>query len=416
MIWDPDSLAPPPEDQLEQIEASIQLHSKDFRVQENYRFAHLWDRNRGLPGWRKVPARRWIQAHVKILHKDNERGMVYLVPNFGQRRLEAGRLWMIRHGMPVRIIILKPRRIGFSTYVEGLAFEHCVRGENKHAQVIAHRKDISRKVLAMMKGMVRHLQRLDGTKWDLAIDGSRHEIRIGEPIHSTIDTDSAEVEEPGHGDTSTFLHLTETSRWKDAERKAKGLLSTVAKYPGTEIYNESTANGDTGWYRNLFWAAWNAQNDGYVHESGNVAIFVAWWEHHEYRWSQQQGRGEYLPGYLPQDLMERIRDTLTPDEEALIERFGLDFDQLWWRRQTCAQDLGGDWDEFMEQYPADPDEAFKASGRPFFNLDRIRLLSRALPDPVMTGTLIDMDNTQPIIPIRPSDRSNRLVQRSPRKL
>lgn len=415
MIWNPDTLTMPPEQQLEAIEGRIQSYSKDFRVQETHRFSSQWDRVEGFPGWKKVPARRWIQAHVKVLHKDNRQGIVFLAPNTGQRRLEAARLWMIRHDYPVRIVILKPRRIGFSTYVEALAFEHCVRGREKHAQVIAHRKDISRKVLSMMKRMVKHLCRLDGTPWQLDVAGSRHEIRFGDPINSTIDTDSAEVEEPGHGDTSTFLHLTETSRWKDAERKAKGLLSTVAKYPGTEIYNESTANGDVGWYRNLFWDAWNAQQDGHLDESGNIAVFVAWWEHEEYRWSQTSGQGKFLPGYLPDDMLEQLRDTLTDDETELIERHGVDFDQLWWRRQTCKQDLGGIWDEFMEQYPASPEEAFQISGRPYFDIERLRALERSLPKPIMRGTLVDLDNTQPFVPMRPEPNKNPLVDRATRR-
>ena len=78
-------------------------------------------------------------------------------------------------------------------------------------------------------------------------------------------------------------------------------------------------------------------------------VFFAWWEMPEYR----------RP--VPADFQ------LTPEEAELKEAYGLDDEQIAWRRWCIRNNCGGDLDLFHQEYPAGPDEAFIASGRCVFN-------------------------------------------------
>ena len=57
----------------------------------------------------------------------------------------------------------------------------------------------------------------------------------------------------------------------------------------------------------------------------------------------------------------------TPEELKVKKQFALDDEQLYWRRWCIKNNCGGDMDLFHQEYPASPDEAFIASGKPYFD-------------------------------------------------
>ena len=60
----------------------------------------------------------------------------------------------------------------------------------------------------------------------------------------------------------------------------------------------------------------------------------------------------------------------TPEEEELVvKEYGLDDEQLMFRRRKIAQN---GIDLFMQEYPATPDEAFLTTGRPVFNPEQLQ--------------------------------------------
>jgi hypothetical protein len=124
------------------------------------------------------------------------------------------------------------------------------------------------------------------------------------------------------------------------------------KSAGTEVYVESTANGMTGIFADMWRGAVSGVN-------GFIAVFVPWFWQDEYR----------LP--VP-DGFER-----TPEEEKLVELHGLDDQQLSWRRIEIA---GSGIDLFHQEYPCTAEEAFLNSGRPVFDQAQLSDLLRSAPD------------------------------------
>ena len=67
----------------------------------------------------------------------------------------------------------------------------------------------------------------------------------------------------------------------------------------------------------------------------------------------------------------------TPDEEDLIEKYGLDNEQLMFRRRKVAQNGIDLWNQ---EYPAEPEQAFLTTGRPVFNPEQLQqCLERTRP-------------------------------------
>lgn len=321
-------------------------------------------------------ARRWIEHFCRIQDKAGE--IVPITLNAAQRKFMSAVMRRWRNGDPARVVILKPRQTGFSTIVELLIFYLVVTSTYKRGEVIAHKRAISSKVLNMFRRALKFIP------YELATNHrTRYEVVFDEPLNCAVDVDSAESDEPGHGDTLQYLHLTEVSRWKDARRKAKGVMQTVPGLPGTLIVWESTANGAEGYFYELYFEAVDKENPS----NRMDAVFVAWYEHEEYR---SPDLNEEQRAYLIK--------TLTEDEDHLLKctyfvrKEGwkhVTLEQISWRRDAILNKCGGNLDDFQEQYPSTDMEAFLASGRPVFSPEKLIERDQQTRDPIWRGDLFD---------------------------
>jgi hypothetical protein len=143
----------------------------------------------------------------------------------------------------------------------------------------------------------------------------------------------------GRSSTIQLFHGSEVAFWPHAEAHAAGVLQAVPDADGTEVILESTANG----VGNLFHEKWKDAEAG---EGDFIAIFVPWYWQDEYRKT------------VPDDF------TLTEDEQKYADAYGLDAEQMAWRRNKIAE--LNDEDLFKQEYPANAAEAFQMSGHDGF--------------------------------------------------
>ena len=134
--------------------------------------------------------------------------------------------------------------------------------------------------------------------------------------------------------------------WTHDEKILAGLFQGISQAPGTEVILESTANGAQGEFYRLWKGAVAGENE-------YLPIFLPWFITPEYRRTAPEG-------------ME-----LMIEEEDLVENYGLDHDQLYWRRLKIAE--GGKL-KFQQEYPATADEAFIVSGANVFDIERLNSL------------------------------------------
>lgn len=141
----------------------------------------------------------------------------------------------------------------------------------------------------------------------------------------------------GRSDTLTNVHASELAFWPGAIAETyTGLMQAVPATKDSMVIIESTAKGF-----NFFKEMWD---DAVAGRNDYVPFFAAWFEMDEYR---REWHGEEL----------------TEEEEALKAAFGLDNEQLMWRRWCIRNNCNNDMDLFHQEYPSTPEEAFIATGR-----------------------------------------------------
>ena len=270
--------------------------------------------------------------------------------NPAQRILQEAVEESIRKLGFVRIIILKARQQGLSTYVEGKLYHGVSQAKAKKAIVVTHKSDSTTALFNMTKRYHEHMPSILKPSTSYS---SKREL-VFDKLDSSYMVATAGGESIARGETITHAHLSELAFWKEstARDNLNGLLQSVPDVPGTEVYIESTANGVTG----PFYEMWQGAIEG---KNGYTAVFIPWFIDPEYTRKPPKGF------------------TRTPEEDKvaqiIADHYGnvLTDGQLYWRRLKINQN---GLDMFHQEYPAFPEEAFLTTGRPVF--DPVQLTER----------------------------------------
>lgn len=298
----------------------------------------------------------FIELFLKIRTKDGS--VISFLLNEPQRRLYQVIREQWQKGKPVRIIILKARQMGFSTLTEAIIFWMAVTAFNVECMIVAHKDEATKNLFRMSKRFYDHLpdklkpmQQSSNAQELVFAKPSRHK-GSGKGLNSRIRCATAGGDGIGRSYTLRALHLSELAFWPgDKLDTLTGLLQAVPDLPGTLIVIESTANGFEE-FKKLWDKAVAAQREG---REDFIPVFFAWHEMKEYRRTP------------PPDFQR------TEEEEALAATFGLDDEQLAWRRWCIDINCGGDINKFKQEYPSTPDEAFIATGQCVFDKQKIVL-------------------------------------------
>jgi len=298
----------------------------------------------------------YIVHFLKIRDKDGH--VIPFVLNQPQRRLYEVIKEQWDAGKPIRIIILKARQMGFSTLTEAIIFWLTATSFNVETMIVAHKDEATKNLFLMSKRFYDHLpdrikpmMRASNAQ-ELVFDRPSRYKGSAKGLGSRIRCATAGGEGIGRSYTLRALHLSEFAFWPGDKRETlAGLMQAVPDRAGTMVIIESTANGYDE-FKQRWDAAVKAQQEG---REGFIPVFFAWHEMDEYR-------REVPPGFQR-----------TQEEEELSQAFGLDDEQLAWRRWCIENNCGGDLNLFKQEYPATPDEAFIATGMCVFNKDQIVL-------------------------------------------
>ena len=285
---------------------------------------------------------------IKIITKDASQGFVNFKFNTAQEIITEKLNEQIRETGKVRAIILKARQQGISTYCAGRVFWKSYFSPHARSVVMAHDSATSDALFNMSKNLIKNMSGELAPKEERS---NAKEIIISSPA---MDGDAvasyrlytAGSPEAGRGTTPTIAHLSEVAFWQHDEKILAGLFQGISQAAGTEVILESTANGAQGEFYRLWKGAVAGENE-------YLPIFLPWFLTPEYRREAPEG-------------MET-----TVEEEALIEKYDLDLDQIYWRRLKIAE--GGKL-KFQQEYPATADEAFIISGSNVFDVEKLDAL------------------------------------------
>lgn len=241
----------------------------------------------------------------------------------------------------VRVIGLKGRQQGFSTYTEGRMYWLTSMNFGKRAYILTHLAEATSNLF----GMTRRYHDLcpDVLKpTTKANSGNKLEF---ERLQSEFSVATAGSAGTGRSATAQFFHGSEVAFWPNASDHMAGIGQIVPDAPGTEIILESTANG----VGNLFHGMWQDAEAGL---SEYLPVFVPWFWQDEYRKTPPQG-------WQPDSELADYKDA-----------FALDLDQAYWMYQKILTDFRSDRSLFDQEYPGSPALAFmRVEGDPLIPMD-----------------------------------------------
>lgn len=292
----------------------------------------------------------WSKWGCKIRTKKGE--VAPLILNPVQERFNEAVEKQYKETGRVRVIVLKARQQGLSTYISGWSYWWLSQHTAQKGFVATHAADSTRALFDMYQRIHENVPEMlkPSTKYS-----SRQELKF-DKLDSGIMVATAGAKGVARGETLTVAHLSELGFWPPATANdnLNAIFQAIPDSPGTAVFIESTANGLSGPFAEIWRGACEGTN-------GYIPFFSAWYESPEYR--------------------VEVKDDfeLTLEEEDLVKEMGLDKEQILFRRQKIAQN---GMDMFKQEYPATAEEAFIASGRPVFNPEELHERLKYAPEPL----------------------------------
>ena len=284
-----------------------------------------------------------------------------------------------RNGGRARVLILKARQQGCSTYIGARFYHKATHTRGQQVFILTHDQDATDNLFDMANRFHEHCPNLVKPHTGAA---NAKELAF-DRLDSGYSVGTAGTKAVGRSKTLQLFHGSEVAHWPNARDHFAGVMQAVPDLPGTEIILESTGHGPGG----EFHERWQQAEAGI---GDFEAIFVPWW------WS-----GEYRRE-VPADFV------LDGEELECMELHGLDLEQMVWRRAKIYELK--DLSLFKQEYPATAAEAFEFSGHDSF----IR------PDEVMRARKAVCEGIGPLVvgadPARFGDDRFSIAWRRGRKL
>lgn len=235
----------------------------------------------------------------------------------------------------VRALILKGRQQGCSTYIGARFYHRTSWTRGLRTFILTHEDQATQNLFEMVNRYHEHCPVFVKP----STGASNAKELYFDKLDSGYKVGTAGTKAVGRSSTIQMFHGSEAGFWPNADSHKAGVLQAIPDEPGTEVVMESTANG----VGNQFHQDWQDA------EAGNgefIAIFVPWYWQDEYR-------KEAGPDFV-----------MTDEERQYAESYGLDADQIAWRRNKITELK--DATLFKQEYPATAAEAFQMSGHDGF--------------------------------------------------
>jgi hypothetical protein len=250
----------------------------------------------------------------------------------------------------VRVIIVKGRQQGCSTYIEGRFYWLVTHHFGLRAFILTHDATATNNLFEMAQRYHEYCPNIVRP----SVEASNAKELVFAGLDSGYKLGTAGNKAVGRSSTIQLLHGSEVAYWPNASEHSKGILQAVPGGTGTEIFIESTANGQG----NYFHEQWQLAEKGL---SDFIPIFIPWFWDNDY------------VKEVPKDFIP------TDEEEELIAYYNLSPSQIMWRRHKIMDFSSRGVDgtkSFYQEYPCNSTEAFQLSGEDSFILPETVMLAR----------------------------------------
>jgi hypothetical protein len=357
----------------------------------------------------------WFELHGTLRGKNRK---LVRAPDANpmQQRINEAVLYCRERHLPCRIITLKGRQLGASSYSVAELVHQCLRVPTK-ALIIGDEYEKSVKNLVDMANL--YVQE-DTFAW--GVDYHRPSKKFSND--SEIATETANDNRAAASGTYQVVLMTEVAWWKDTQNTSSAatfaaVLSCVPLQADTLVMVESTPNGVGGAYYETYQGAITLADNkaGKIPADWNgfIKVFYPWHEDEEYG-------GTKYPDISAAE-RAHIEQSLTDRESAMMSAFAAmgkadPIKRLHWRRRILnSAAFNKDEEKFEQEYPFDEDSGFLMSGRRAFSLPRLRQMRKfAASQPPPTYTMlswVDEDETRAVMTLCDQDEAVVVVYEKP---
>jgi len=260
-----------------------------------------------MKNFNHVGYKRAIETELTIINKDKQE--VPFTLNAAQNDLLPK--------LTTRNVILKARKLGFSSVLQAIAVIKFILGENERCVCMSFDEDASVRQLERAKHFIYSFERNNNIKIPMKYNSKNEMVyertlEDGRKIVNTFRIGTARSDSFGRGDDITFLHLTEVSLAKSIDKLLAGVTQALVNDAMATF--ETTANG--------------------------YSPFKTFWD------DSVAGMTGFKPFFY------------SPDWEYSQEFLA-----------AKKKELGR---LYIQEYPSTPEEAFITSGETFFNQDALQ--------------------------------------------
>lgn len=304
----------------------------------------------------------YFAAKAPLFIKDKEGRLAPYRLNVAQKYLHNRAESMLAKKGYVRILVIKARQLGISTYISARFYHKAVRVFGRTVFIISHIASTTAKLFDMAKRFYDY----SGEQMKPEAGASNVHQMTYPGMQGEYSVATAGSKESGRGTTAQLLHWSEVAFCPHAESIQLGVVNAIGLVRGSEIFKESTANGPFGLFYNEVMAALSGKGDYEL-------VFIPWFWLDEYELALDPEQGDMTLTAEEEQFVTQHLATLfyiTPEgalKEAPMPRERA-LRKMKWRRYKITEFATTTGNEkaglvmFKQEYPSNPVEAFQASG------------------------------------------------------
>ena len=283
----------------------------------------------------------------------------------------------------VRVVILKARREGISTFTTGRFYHKTSMEHNRYAVCVTHEPDSTDFLFKMIKRYHLHVPSL--LKPQTLYSNQKlleFNTKDGDGLDSAIRVGTAVKDDFGSGQLIHYAHFSEVAKWPKAQQEPllTSIMQTIPDTADTEVVLESTAKGIGGEFHKRYWGS-RYQYQIYLDEDGNPTFKC---DINEKASKSNEFSSIFIPWFVFEKYYRPVPEGFkrTEEEEKMVKLYNLNDKRLAWRRWAIENRCGGSEDAFKQEYPSNPEEAFLVSGTPVFDNNKVLEYQKRAPKPM----------------------------------
>lgn len=313
----------------------------------------------------------WAIICARVQDKDTKKIIPFKL-NKPQRKTLLAFEKKRMEGQPIRIIILKARQWGGSTFVQlYMAWIQIIHKMNWHSTIVADVENQSRNIRGMYSRLIKEYNQIFGKFKLVPYEGS-NSIRMIDGRNCIVAIGSVQKPESLRSYDFSMTHLSEVGAWrstpqKSAEDLVQNLRATVPDVPYSLAVLESTAKG----VGNFFHREWISAKEG---KTSYTPVFIPWFEIERYQ--------------KPINNYEAFIKSLEGNDYAhFLWDLGATLEGIKWYFDFKQGENYDDWRMFNE-FPSTDTEAFSSSDRRAFAPRYVQAARMNKLDPEYKGDLV----------------------------